>query len=66
MTPKFKLGDKVWLIYNYKAREATITGVHHTEKRGIHYNLKVDAAQKESTFDEEVLFLTKEELLASL
>ena len=76
MTPKFKLGDKVWLIYNYKAREATITGVHHTCKydgdpdmnrtESVYYNLYSYPEMDKSTFNEDYLYASRDELLASL
>ena len=75
MTPKFKLGDKVWLIYNYKAIQATVTGVHHTCKydgteesidytERIYYNIYPELSK--TYFDERFLYASREELLKSL
>lgn len=75
MTPKFNLGDRVWLLHNYKAIEATVTGVHHickydgTEEsidytERVCYNLHPELSR--TYFDERYLFNTREELLESL
>lgn len=75
MTPRFKLGDKVWLIYNYKIREAKVFGVHHSQKifpgsrccvETVYYNLHASPEFKRIAFSEELLHPSKEELLESL
>lgn len=61
---KYNIGDEVWVMYNMKPQKMTVTHINlycrkrETLKKEIRYVL-----DNSISFDERVLFSTKEELL---
>lgn len=65
---KFNLGDKVFVLYNDKIQEVSVTGVYaFYEYNPIHINYRVKfVAGGETKLSEDRLFATKQELINSL
>lgn len=69
---KYNIGDVVWILENNKAREVEIDRIAiHALKNGtinVRYEFIIQRDDYRDCFDrkEENIFLTKEELLASL
>lgn len=72
---KYKINEKVWILYGHKAVETEITGRNLIESNGLCnwgnvktycVNLIGLGGSQMNAKNEELLFKTKEELLASL
>ena len=67
--PKYQIGDKVWRIYDAKAKEETIYGAVAL-KQGLGYYFEEEESignvESYKWFDENKLFPSKEELIKSL
>lgn len=60
--PKYNIGDKVWKIYDSKAKEFTVYGVG-TFKGKFEYQLSDDGS---FLYEEKELFTSKEEIIKQL
>ena len=61
---KFKIGDKIWIVKNYKAQEIEVLAVVVTEK-GVGYAISdIDFAR--DAVPESCCYASKEELIKSL